>query len=369
MSDRLSRRELNRATLARQLLLARSEMPVLRAVEHLVGMQAQVPHNPYTGLWSRLDAFDPGELSQLLIDRKVVRIVVMRGTLHLVTADDCLVLRPLAQPVLDRELERHSEYGPLLRGLDLAPITAFAGPLVGERPRTGPELRKALAARFPDQNAAALAYACRNKLAFVQVPPRGVWGRSAQVCSTTAEAWLGKPLAEKPSIDDVVLRYFAAFGPASVADVSAWSRLTGMREVVDRLGSRLRAFKDESGRELLDLPDASRPAPDVPAPARFLPEYDNVLLSHSDRSRFSADGDHQPIVASGPVRGTVLHDGTVSGTWRTERDKRDNAALVVDHLGGLSKAAQNAIADEGRRLVAFLVADADAYDVRLVNPY
>ena len=199
----------------------------------------------------------------------------MRATLHLVTADDCLVLRPLAQPVL-----------------------AFARSLLTERPHTGAQLRTALQERFP--GGAALAYACRNLLGLVQVPPRRVWGRSAQVTSTTAEAWLGRPLAAAPSIDDVVLRYLGAFGPAAVADVAAWSRLTGLREVIDRMEPRLRLFRDDRGRELFDLPDAPRPDPDVPAPPRFLPEYDNVLLSHADRSRFVSDDEDRARLFGGP---------------------------------------------------------------------
>ena len=159
----------------------------------------------------------------------------MRATIHLVSADDCLLLRPLMQPVLDAELARHREFGPALTRVDLAAVLAFARPLLAERPRTGPELRAALAERFPDDDAAALAYACRNLLAFVQVPPRGVWGRTGQVTSTTAESWLGRPLAPDPSLDDVVLRYLGAFGPATVADAATWSRLTGLREVFDRL--------------------------------------------------------------------------------------------------------------------------------------
>ncbi len=210
--DVLGPRALNRATLARQLLLARSDMPALDAVRHLVGMQAQLPMNPYVGLWWRLGGFRPEQLGGLLVDRKAVRIVVMRATLHLVTAEDCLLLRPLVQPVLDRELLRHQEYGPVLASVDLDTVLAFARPLLAERPRTGRELRTALAERFPDLDAGALAYACRNRLALVQVPPRGVWGRSAQVTSTTAESWLGRPLAARPSIDDVILRYIAAFG-------------------------------------------------------------------------------------------------------------------------------------------------------------
>ncbi len=170
-ADILSSRALNRATLARQLLLERSDLPVLDAVEHLVGLQAQVPLNPYLALWSRLPRFDPHTLGQMMTDREVVRIVVMRGTIHLVTADDCLVLRPLAQPVLDAELARHPEYGPPLVGVDLEPVLAFVRELTAEQPRTGPQLRAALHGEFPALNAAALAYACRNHLAFVQVPP------------------------------------------------------------------------------------------------------------------------------------------------------------------------------------------------------
>jgi hypothetical protein len=345
----LSNGALNRATLARQLLLRRSDLSTLDAVEHLVGLQAQVPLNPYTGLWSRLEGFQPEDLAELLWDRRVVRIVVMRGTIHLVSADDGLLLRPLVQPVLDQELARHADYASALEGVDLEPVLAFARPLLAERPRSGPELRAAMAERFPAHNAAALAFACRNRLALVQVPPRGVWGQTLQVTSTTAESWLGRPLVGDPSIDDVVLRYFAAFGPATVADVTAWCRLTGMREVVDRLRPKLRTFRDERGRELFDLPDAPRPDPDVPAPPRFLPEYDNLLLSHADRSRF---GLVRPPRVTGLGHGAVLSDGFVCGTWRL-----NGATLMVTHLDRLTKRATDALAAEARRLLRFLGAE------------
>ncbi|MGH9133318.1 MAG: winged helix DNA-binding domain-containing protein [Ilumatobacteraceae bacterium] len=357
----LTARALNRATLERQLLLRRSTVSVLEAVEHLVGMQAQIPLNPYVGLWSRLERFDGDAMGRLLVDRSLVRIVVTRGTLHLVTADDCLLLRPLMQPVLDAELARHRDFAPALDGVDLTPVLAFAGALLGERPLTGGQLRAALAARFPEHDAAALAYACRNHLAVVQVPPRGVWGRSAQVTLTTAEAWLGRPLVKDPSIDAVVVRYLGAFGPATTADVAAWSRLTGMAEVLERLRPRLITLRDERGRELFDLPDAPRPDPDTPAPVRFLPEYDNVLLSHADRSRFAS----ARLQGGGRVvRGTVLHDGTVVATWHIERAP-ERATLVVDH-GRLPARAQASVAAEGRRFVRFHEAAATSHDVHLV---
>ena len=315
-----------------------------------MGLQAQIPRDPYLGLWSRLEGFAPDELAQLLLDRRAVRIVVMRGTIHLVSAADCLLLRPLMQPVLDAELRRHPQFAPALEGVDLEAVLAFARALVAQAPRTGPQLRAAMAERFPQHDPAALAYACRCLLAFVQVPPRGVWGQTRQVTSTTAEAWLGRPLADAPSIDEVVLRYLGAFGPATVADIASWSRLTGMRAVVERLGRRLRTFRDECGRVLLDVPDAPRPDPDTPAPPRFLPEYDNVLLSHSDRSRFHAGA--RPFGSPGlAVHGTVLSDGTLCGTWRVVGE---GEGLVVDLSRPLTDTDAAAVLTEGQRLAAFL---------------
>ena len=234
----LSRRALNRATLARQLLLARSPLAPLEAVERLVGLQAQEPLNPYTALWSRLEGFRPEALAALLEERRAVRIALMRSTIHLVSGDDCLVLRPLMQPVLDAELARHGEFAPRLRGVDLDAVLAFARVELGKAPLSGTELR----ARWRPVSGA------RRSRTGVRVPeppcarpgpPRGLWGRTSQVRSTTVEAWLGRPLATQPSLDAVVLRYFAAFGPAAVADVATWSRLTGLREVVERLRPQL----------------------------------------------------------------------------------------------------------------------------------
>ena len=360
VSEVLSRRALNRATLERQLLLRRSNRSALEAVEHLVGLQAQVPANPYTALWSRLEGFEPEVLSDLLLGRKVARIAAMRATIHLVTAGDCLLLRPLVQSILSAELRRHPDLSPKLESIDLAPVLAFARPLLA-LPRTGPQLRAALAARFPELDPAALAYACRCHLALVQVPPRGVWGRTGQVTWATAEAWLGRPLLADPPLDDVVLRYLAAFGPATVADVTTWSRLTRLREVLERLRPQLRTFRDERGRELFDLPDAPRPAPDRPAPIRFLPEYDNVLLSHADRSRVISDDDRRALSRAGGVGyGSVLVDGFARAVWRAE-----DADLVVSHLP-LARRARAAVAAEGRRLLRFLAVDGADPDVLLV---
>ncbi len=359
-------RALGRATLARQLLLQRAELAPLEAVERLVGLQAQVPRDPYVALWTRLDRFRPESLSELLSERALVRTSVMRATLHLVSARDCLALRPLMQPVLDAELSRHPAFAPPLAGVDLEPVLDHARELFAERPLSGRELRAALAERFPHLDSAALAYACRCKLALVQVPPRGLWRRSAQVTTTTAETWLGHPVAKRPSLDDVVLRYLGAFGPATVADVTTWCRLTGMREVVERLRPRLVTFRDDSGRELFDLPDAPRPDPGVPAPTRFLPEYDNVLLSHADRSRFvTAAARAGAVAVRGRVLGIVLSDGTVSAVWRDERDG-DRVTVVVTPVVRLTKRAAASIEAEGRRLARFL-ADGAAGDARVAS--
>jgi hypothetical protein len=349
----LGPRALGRATLARQLLLRRDGRSALDAVEHLVGLQAQVPRDPYLALWSRLDGFDPETLSELLFERRVVRTTVMRATIHLVSADDILRLRPLMQPVLDAELARHPAFAPLLDGVDLGPVLEHARELFSDRPRTGPELRAALGERFHTLDAAAIAYACRCKLPLVQVPPRGLWGRSAQVTTTTAEAWLGRLLDSRSSLDDVVLRYLVAFGPATVADVTTWCRLTGMRAVLERLRPRLRTFRDESGRELFDLPDAPRPDPDTHAPTRYLPEYDNALLSHADRSRFVSERAREGAArVTTRVQGAVLYDGMLAAVWRQEPGVP--VTLVVTPVVRLSKRAAASIEAEGRRLARFL---------------
>jgi len=248
--------------------------------------------------------------------------------------------------------------------VDLAPVVTFARALLAEKPRSGTELRAIFAERFPDISPAALAHACQMHLAFVQVPPRGLWGRSAQVRSTTAESWLGRPFVADPRIDSVVLRYRAAFGPAAVADVTTWCRVTGMRAVVERLRPQLLRFRDERGRELFDLPDAPRPSEETPAPVRFLPEYDNLVLSHDDRSRFFNQDDRSALAEGWTIGwGSVLHDGLVGGVWRLDSD-----ALVVRHLDRLPKKALASIAAEGRRLARFL--EAESSEVRLValNP-
>jgi hypothetical protein len=362
--DVLTARALNRATLARQLLLQRTSQDPAEVVTHLVGMQAQNPLDPYLALWSRLIDFDPEAFGRLVEKRELVRIVLMRSTIHLVTADDALFLRPIMQPVIDAEMTRHSEYAPLLRGVDMAPVVAFAHPLLAETPMPLQKLRAVLAERFPKLPTAAITYACRNYIPLVQIPPRGVWGKKLQVTSTPLDSWLGQPLRTDATIDEAVLRYLTAFGPALVADAAAWSRLTGFREVFDRLRPQLQVFTDENGREVFDLPDAPRPDPDVLAPVRFLPEYDNVLLSHADRSRFGADAQ---LFASalGAFRGSVLVDGVVRAIWKSRLDKDTGVATATIHHLPLTPADWAAVEVEGRAAVEFWHPEAGTHDVHM----
>ncbi len=360
----LSPRALNRATLARQMLLWRHELPALRAIEHLVGMQAQAPDPPYVGLWTRLEDFRPDELARLILDRRAVRIALMRNTVHLVTARDCLKLRPLVQPVIDRGL-RASRKG--LEGVDIEALSAAGRALLEERARTAKELGVLLQERWPERDPASLARAIRHLAPLVQVPPRGVWGKSGQTTHTTAEAWLGRPLDPDPSPDEMVARYLAAFGPASVKDAQTWSGLTRLGEVVDRLRPRLSTFRDQHGRELFDLPDAPRPDPNTPASLRFLPEFDNLILSHADRTRVIADGHRQAIASrNGMVPATVLVDGFVRGTWKTQRS-RQKFTLVIEPFEPFTKADRDALAEEGEQLIRFMAQPegAEAFEVRI----
>lgn len=361
--DVLSRRALNRATLERQLLVRRAKLSALDAIEHLVGMQAQSPLAPYVGLWTRLEGFRPDELIRLMNDREVVRIALMRNTVHLVTARDCLMLRPLTQVIFDRDLRVNTTFAPRLRGADIDALTTAGRALVEERPRTNPELGALLQKQWPDRDAASLAFAIRSQVPLVQVPPRGIWGKGGQVTCTSAEAWLGRQLDADPSPDEMVMRYLAAFGPATVKDVQQWCGLTRLRDVVERLRPRLATFRDEAGNEIFDLPDAPRPDPDTPAPVRFLPEYDNLFVSHADRSRVISETDLKTLRATERlVRGSVLVDGFFRCLWQIRR-QRGVATLHIEAYGPLSDHDRHAVAEEGANLLAFAASSAKAREI------
>ena len=211
---------------------------------------------------------------------------------------------------------------------------------------------------------AALAQGVRALVPLVQVPPRAVWGAAGQAAHTSAQAWLGRDLEAGPSLDRLVIRYLAAFGPASVQDAQAWSGLTRLREVVDRLRPGLRAFRDEQGTELFDLPDAPRPAPGTPAPVRLVAEFDNLALSHADRTRIISEPNRQRMFTrNGIFPGTVLVDGFVAGMWKITRS-RAAAVLTIELIGPLGPRDREAVTDEGGRLLAFAAPEAGPREIR-----
>jgi hypothetical protein len=358
MAPPLDRRTLNRTFLARQLLLSRADLPAAKALEHLVGMQAQSPQAPYVGLWSRLAGFDPDELSRLLLERRAVRIVLMRSTIHLVTARDCLRLRPLVQAVSERSLS--GNYGRQLAGMDMDALAEAGRALLDEQPRTMSELEPLLAQPWPDRDRHALAMGVRALVPLVQVPPRGLWGKSGPAAHTSAESWLGRPLAARSSVTRMFMRYLAAFGPASVRDAQAWSGLTRLGEVAARLRPKLRTYRDENGVELFDVPDSRLADPDVPAPPRFLPEYDNALLSHAARSRIARREDVRRVF----TKGALLVEGFLAGRWDVKR-ARGRAILNVELFRRLTKAERATVTEEGERLLGFVANDLETRDILL----
>jgi hypothetical protein len=360
----LSLRELNRATLARQHLLERVAMPARDMVAHLAGLQAQHPMSSYYTLWTRIADFDPQELVTLMTDRDVVRIVMMRSTIHTLTADDCLTWRPLITPVIDRMTK--TSHGKGYGSADKDELIRIGREFVDEKPRTFAEVGAFLGARWPDAQPSALAQALRAWVPLVQVTPRGLWGRSGAVAHTTAEHWLGREQAADPSLDDVVLRYLAALGPASVKDFQVWSGLTRTKPVFERLRPQLAVFRDENGRELFDLPEAPRPDADTPAPVRFLADFDNIFLSHEDRSRVvTREWQQWGLDQGNMLWGGLLVDGVGRAAWRIERTK-DTATLLISsgpEPKDALKAQRAAIEAEAAKLMAFAATDRDKHDI------
>ena len=357
----LSTRALNRATLARQLLLERAELPVLDAIEQVIALQAQLPNPPYVGLWARLAGFRKESLTTLIEKRRVVRSTMMRCTQHLVTARDYLHLRPVVQPVITRSWK--SIYAKHVAQLDLNELLDTARTMLAAEARTLTELRSILGERWPTHDANALAYTVQCLLPLVHVPPRGTWGRGGAVPATMAETWLRRPMSSDSAPEELIVRYLSAFGPASVADVQAYSGLTGLRAPIEALRPQLRVFRDESGKELFDLPDAPLPDADTPVPPRFLPEYDNALLAHADRTRVVTDANRKRIWTANGLLSTLLVDGMVAGRWKIARDKR-SATLEIEPFGRLSKSDRAAVIEEGQRLLAFTDGAGATHDVR-----
>jgi hypothetical protein len=361
--DTLTHRALNRATLGRQLLLRNHTMAPAQAIAHLGGMQAQAPLSPYAGLYSRLGNYEPEVLSRLIEERAVVRAHLMRNTVHLVTAPDYLDFRPLFTQT-SRRLVR-SAFGTRLAGADPEQVAARARELLAQSPLTRAELGRVLAETWPDADQQSLAYVGSGSWSTIQVPPRGIWGKQGQARFALAEDWLGQPVPGEPdpaAAERLVLRGVGAFGPMTVADLQQWSGLTRLREVTERLGGQLRVFRGEDGAELLDLPGAPRPDPGMPAPPRFLPEYDNLLLSHADRSRVIPHGRPVPLPpGNGSTQGTVLIDGQWNGTWRVSGE-----VMAIESFITLATGAADAVIAEAARIAGFI--GLVQPDIRLTGP-
>jgi hypothetical protein len=360
----LTLRQLNRATLARQLLLQREKTTPVRAIERLAGLQAQLARPPYLSLWSRVEGFSRASLSRAAARREVVRATLMRATLHLFSAADFHRLRPSLQPALDRVMK--STLRDRVTARELPSLVAEARAFFAAEPRTFDELRDHLAARWPDGDVRAMGYAVRCTLPLVQVPGDGAWGWPGVADFAPADEWLGKRSAADGDPATLVLRYLAAFGPASPADVQIWSGLPSpeVKATFEVLRPKLRRFRDERGRELYDLPRAPRPDEETPAPVRFLPEYDNLVLGHDDRRRLIADAHRAAIFRNNlQILPTFFVDGWVAGTWKIARAKR-RALLTLSPFAKLPRPARDALTVEGEALLGFAEPEAEAREVR-----
>ena len=367
----LNRRALNRATLERQHLLQRIALTPIAMIEHLVGLQAQEPNPPYFGLWSRLLDFKREDLSQLLEQRLAVRCTLQRGTLHLLSAADLLALRPLLQPALARMLA--SNHGKKLAGADPLAVARAGRALLCAENLDGTQLGKRLALQWQGAEPASLAVAVRCCEALIQLPPAGTWDNHKNAQLLPADIWLDPALPSLPSLDRMLLRYLAAFGPASAQDAGVWSGLRlsgpdGINAALERLAPQLRRYRDERGLLLLDLRDKVLPNTDTPAPARLVSAYDNLVLSHADRSRI-LDEVHRPRIftVNGQVRPTLLLDGFVQGIWKIEHG-RQQATVVIESFRALSPGERQTIEVEAALALAFAAPDGVAHGVRFATP-
>ncbi|AZU62511.1 winged helix DNA-binding domain-containing protein [Neobacillus mesonae] len=362
----MSPRALNRTLLARQLLIKRSNMSIPEALEHLIGIQSQTPNSPYVSLWTRVDNFKHETLSQLLLNRDAVRIALMRSTIFLVTKRDCLALRPLIQPVLDRTLK--ANFGRRLTDVDNNELAKISRDLVESQPCTLEELGKLLKEKWEDTDPSALAAAARNLVPLVQTPPRGIWGAKGKAIHTSAENWLCQSLVTNYNLESLILRYLNAFGPATISDIQTWSGLTKIRKVIEGLRLQLNTFFDEDGNELFDVSHAEFPDIDTPVPVRFLAEFDNILLSHKNRSRILADEYRSRVfTVNGIIKATFLIDGYVQGLWRIEQ-KRKSTTLIIEPFKSLLQVDKDELAIEGAKLMDFAVADSDFKNIQFLDP-
>jgi hypothetical protein len=365
-SDTLTLRQINRATLARQMLLAREKTTPVKAIERLVAMQAQWPKPPFLGLWSRIEGFKRDDLTALFHKRTVVRATFLRTTIHVVTAKDFLALRPAIQPVLEAGMQVILKER--LDGIDVTALTKQVRKMLEREPLTFAAIREEFLRADPKADERAMGYAVRMLLPLVQVPVDGqAWAFPAQACFAPAEQWLGKAVPAKAvQPDALLLRYLEGYGPASADDMRAWSGLArpAVKEAIDRLRGKLSVFRDGNGkRELFDLPNAPRPDGDVPAPVRLIPEYDNVITTRADE-RFVAKGDRPRVFLSAlRIAATVLVDGFVAGTWKMEATKKA-ATVTIEPFKPLAARVKKEIEAEADLVLKFAEPEVRTREVR-----
>ena len=352
MPETLTLRDLNRATLARQLVLVRAALPVSDALGRLVALQAQVPSAPYVALWSRLEGFARGQLTERLLDHSVVKATSMRATLHVLRADDHLYFRSTLESIFESAMTAITKKRGEL--VDQHQLLGAVRPFIDKQPRTFAEITAFLAAKWPDHDIGGMRYTVRMLLPMVQVPQRDGWGFPGNPTFALADSWLGRIPEESPDQAALVRRYLAAFGPATVADAQSWTGLANLKPVFDAMRDELIQLRDETKRSLFDLSDAPRPGGDIDAPVRFLPEFDNLLSGHKDRSRFLAAAHRRRVYLPAlRVASTVLIDGFVAGVWKIETVKKARR-LEVELLAAVSKATLRAVQEEAERLCTFV---------------
>ncbi|MEU7138285.1 winged helix DNA-binding domain-containing protein [Nocardia sp. NPDC046473] len=352
----LSLRELNRTLLVRQMLAQRVAMTPLELVRHLVAVQGQEPNWPYVGLWTRLTDFAHDDLAALLRERKLVRSAMIRRTVHLADAHDFRWLRPTVRPAVHAAL-RAPYYRDEIEGIDLDELAAAGRDVLSGRIMSRADLGTLLGERFPGRHTRRLAESAEQLVPMVHSPVTGAWGkwRNRSVTVALADEWIGEPMETVPHAETLILRYLAAFGPATVADMQAWAGVTRLAEVVDEMRTRLRVFTDDQHRVLFDLPEAPLADPNLPVPVRFLPAFDNALLGHKDRRRIISDEDRQRIAAeaSGGVP-MYLVDGFVHGRWSL-----DDTTIRVTPWHPLSPADAEELRAEAERMLTFVVPGQD----------
>ena len=336
---------------------------MVKAVEHLLGLQAQLPRPPFTGLWSRLQNFTRSDLAAAVQKRTVVRATSMRGTIHLMTASDFLKFRGCLQPSLDAGMRAILKERADM--LDVRSLLAVARPYF-EQPHNFEDARDHLVSAFPRGDQRAMGYVVRMALPLLQVPSTDAWAYPAQADFVSAAAWLRKPVAACGALGPFVLRYLAAYGPATVRDAQAWTGLANLEATFAALGDKLVTVAGPGGKPLFDLPDAPRPDADTAAPIRFLPEWDSVIVTRADE-RVVAKADRPRVFLPGlRVASLVLVDGMAAANWKVSATAR-KATLQIDSFKTWPAAVRREVTAEGEALLRFVEPQAKAYDLKVAT--